>query len=263
MSESKHSFNKENPLVTIVVPSFNQGHYLHKALDSIFSQNFPVEVFVMDGGSTDDSIGVIAGWGDNIKSWRSYPDSGQAAAINEGIALGSAPYVCWLNSDDWYLPGSLELLVNALEGNPSVAAVYAASFDYIDAQDKFKTTWVEPFSVDRLALRCIVSQPATMIRRAVWHKLGGLDVTLLMAMDFDLWWRIYKLFGSLLFINKMVAVNRVHGDTKTNTNRKLHYREAMKVVKKYYGHVPIKWWLMQPYSIWLRTIMHLLRGRYH
>ena len=97
----------KKPLVTIAVPSCNQGLFLDEALASIFQQDVPVEVFVLDGGSTDNSVDVMRKWEQKLAGWRSHPDDGQAAAINEGIAQGSAPFVCWLNSDDWFLTGGL------------------------------------------------------------------------------------------------------------------------------------------------------------
>src|SRR5215204_968368 len=99
------------PTVTVAVPSFNQGRYLDQALESIFAQEIPVEVFVCDGGSTDESVDVIRRWEGRLAGWRSQPDAGQSAAINEGVAKGSAPFVCWLNSDDWLLPGGLARLL--------------------------------------------------------------------------------------------------------------------------------------------------------
>ena len=86
------------PLVTIAVPSFNQGKFLDDALASIFRQDVLAEVFVLDGGSSDNSIEVIRKWEHRLGGWRSHVDDGQAAAINEGIAQGHARYVCWLNS---------------------------------------------------------------------------------------------------------------------------------------------------------------------
>lgn len=241
------------PLVTIVVPSYNQGNYLHRALASIFEQKIPVEVYVIDGGSTDDSINIIHQWAPQLSGWRSHADKGQAAAINEGIARGTAPFVCWLNSDDELLPGSLAALIEAMHHNPSAPLAYGRAWNFYDATQTFKPVWVEPFDEHRLALRCIISQPATLMRRSAWEGVGGVNENLHMVMDYDLWWRLFKKFGPFTFIDKYLGLNREHVATKTNTQRKLHYQEAMRVVKKYYGRLPLKWWLLQPYAVWFRS----------
>jgi hypothetical protein len=119
------------PIVTIAVPSYNQGRFLDDALSSIFSQNVPVEVFVLDGGSSDNSVEVIRKWEHKLAGWRSYADGGQAAAINEGIAQGKAPYVCWLNSDDWFLAGGLVKLLVELQGHTNSPAVYGRAWNLV------------------------------------------------------------------------------------------------------------------------------------
>lgn len=242
------------PLVTIAVPSFNQGRFLNDALTSIFQQDVPAEVFVVDGGSTDNSLDVIRKWEHRLDGWRSHADDGQAAAINEGIAQGSAPYVCWLNSDDWFLPGGLTKLLDELEKYPDTPAVYGRSWNMVEKSGRRYPVWVEPFNEHRMALRCIISQPATLIRRSAWEAVGGLDLKLHMAMDYDLWWRLFKSAGPPQFIDEFIAVNREHEDTKTKTQRRRHYQEAMQVVRKHYGRVPLKWWLAQPYAVWFKSI---------
>jgi len=240
--------------VTIAVPSYNQGRFLDDALTSIFEQNVPVEVFVLDGGSSDNSVDIIRKWEHKLSGWRSHPDDGQAAAINEGVAQGAAPYVCWLNSDDWFLPGGLAKLLGELQQYPDSPAVYGRAWNVVQKSGKQYQVWVEAFDERRMALRCIISQPATLIRRFAWDAVGGVDAQLHMAMDYDLWWRLYKSFGALHFVDDFVAVNREHEETKTKTQRRLHYKEAMKVVRKHYGRVPLKWWLAQPYSVWFKSV---------
>lgn len=242
------------PLVTVAVPSFNQGRYLAAALDSILTQDLPMEIFVADGGSTDGSVDIIERYAPRLAGWRSHRDAGQSAAINEGIARGTAPYVCWLNSDDLFEPGGLHALLQALDADPALPAVYGRAWNLDDRTGRKWPVWVQPFDERRLALRCIISQPATLMRRSCWEAVGGIDESLHMSMDYDLWWRLYKSSGPLGFVDAFVAVNREHDATKTRNNRSRHYREAMAVVARHYGSVPLKWWLAQPYAVWFRSL---------
>ena len=108
--------------------------------------------------------------------------------------MGGAPFVCWLNSDDWFIPGGLIALTSALLSSAKLPAAYGRAWNIEQKTGRRTPVWVETFDESRLAIRCIVSQPATMIRREVWENLGGLDHKLHMAMDYDLWWRLYKQF---------------------------------------------------------------------
>jgi glycosyltransferase involved in cell wall biosynthesis len=244
------------PRVTVAVPCLNQGRFLAQALDSVFAQQVAVEVFVLDGGSTDGTLDVIRRYEARLQGWRSHADAGQAAAINEGIARGTAPYVCWLNSDDWWLPGALAQLLAALEAIPQAAAPFAfgriANYDE-EAGRTRRNLEVHPFHERLFAQFCTVAQPATLIRRAAWETVGGLDPSLHFAMDYDLWWRLYRRFGPPAFVDAQLAMNRRHRQSKTTSQRRAHYREAMAVVKRHYGRVPLKWYLAQPFAVWLRS----------
>jgi len=230
-----------DPNITIVVPSLNQGKFLDMALLSIFSnKNLNLEVFIEDGGSTDCTFDIIKKWEDRLSGWRSCKDGGQSSAINMGIKRGTAPYVTWLNSDDYYLYGGLNKLYENIKYT-DYPAIYGRTYDLIESTKSLLITKVEPFDPKRLAFRCIVSQPGVLIQRKVWEELDGLDESLEMSMDYDLWWRIYKNYGNLLYIDDVVATNRVHLNSKTKKNYVLHYVESIKVVKKYNIYVPLKW----------------------
>jgi glycosyltransferase involved in cell wall biosynthesis len=243
------------PKVTVAVPSFNQGAFLDQALKSIFDQLVEVEVFVADAGSADGTLDVIRKWEPRLAGWRSYPDHGQAAAINESIARGSAPYVCWINSDDWLLPGMLSRLLDPLDRDPEVAMSYGRAWHFEEGTHRTRPVYTRPFSERWMAQLNIIAQPATLIRRSSWDAVGGVDESLAMAMDYDLWWKLFKRFGAPAYVPEYIAVNREHRGTKTATNRRLHYREAMSVVRKHHGRVPLKWYLAQPYAVWWRSLV--------
>lgn len=244
------------PRVTVAVPSLDQGRYLDQALESLFGQGIPLEVFVADAGSGDATLEVIRRWEHRLSGWRSHPDAGQAAAVNEGIAQGTAPFVCWLNSDDWLLPGGMSRLLEALECRPEAPMAYGRVWNYDEAAARLRRNLeVRPFSEWLMARLCIVSQPGTLVRREAWEAVGGLDERLHMVMDYDLWWRLFRRFGAPAFVDEEVAVNRRHAATKTSRQRREHYREAIEVVRRHYGRVPLKWYLAQPYAVWYRSLV--------
>ncbi len=242
------------PQVTVAVPSFNQGQFLDETLSSIFQQEVPVEVFVLDGGSTDNSLDIIRKWESKLAGWRSYADQGQAEAINDGIAQGSAPFVCWLNSDDHFYPDGLKNLIKTLMDQPAKQFVYANCWSIIKSGRKLSPYLTMPFSPRLFANFCFIAQPATLIRRAAWEQSRGVNEDMQMAFDYDLWWRLYTEYGKPAFCKNFVAATRMHKDSKTTKHTELHYKESIETVNRNWGCVPIKWRLALPA---MKIIHHL------
>ena len=240
------------PMVTVVVPSFNQGQFLERALESIFRQDVPTEVFVMDGGSTDCSVDIINKWAPRLADWSSAADDGQAAAINQGMTLGKAPYVCWLNSDDFFYPGALRSLVHALESGAHFA--YGKCWT-VSASGKKRIPYLTcNFSPRLFANFCFICQPGTLMTRQAWEESGGLDSAMQMAFDYDLWWRLIKRHGAPVYCRSYLAATRDHGQTKTATRIEQHYSESIQVVRRHWGSVPIKWRVVLPIMRAYRSI---------
>jgi len=232
--------------ITVAIPSLNQAQFLDDALASVFAQDVPVEVFVMDGGSTDGSLDIIRRWEGRLAGWQSGPDKGQSAAVNAGIAMGSAPYVCWLNSDDFFYPNGLESLLRCLGEDPAHHWAYGRCWTVSRSGRKIMPYLTMPFFPRLFANFCFLAQPATLVTRAAWERAGGLAEDMQMAFDYDLWWRLYRLSGKPRFCNRFVAASRMHKDTKTARNTNLHYAESIAVVKREWGKVPVKWRLALP-----------------
>ncbi|MBW4483586.1 MAG: glycosyltransferase [Tildeniella torsiva UHER 1998/13D] len=227
----------QQPLVSIVTPSYNQGRFLRKTIESVISQNYSnLEYFIFDGGSTDDSIDILKSYGDRF-SWISAPDKGQTDAINKGMRLANGEILAYLNSDDVLLPGTIEKVVHFFNQNPDCDLVYGKAF-YIDESDQiighYKTA---DYSLNRLVEDCMVCQPAAFWRSRVKDKIGLFDEALNYAMDYDYWLRIATQCGNICFLPDSLACSRLYPETKTCSARAQIYSEIFNISRKHVGYV--------------------------
>ncbi len=125
-----------SPQVSVVIPSYNHAGYLREAVDSVLAQTLPdLELIVVDDGSTDDSLRVLAGVADPRMRVVPQGNQGAHAAINRGLGLASGEYLAVLNSDDQYTPDRLEKLVGVLERNPALG-IAGSHITVIDRQGR-------------------------------------------------------------------------------------------------------------------------------
>src|SRR5215216_1016658 len=112
-------------LISIVTPSYNQARYIENTIQSVLSQNYPqIEYLIVDGGSTDETLGIIKKYEGQVAWWTSEKDEGQTDAINKGFAHANGDILAWINSDDTYEPGAVTAAVKYLQGQPEIGMVY-------------------------------------------------------------------------------------------------------------------------------------------
>jgi glycosyltransferase involved in cell wall biosynthesis len=201
----------------------------------------------MDGGSTDGSVDVLRSYGDRI-DWTSGPDGGQADAINCGIERVGGDIVAFLNADDAYEPGAVATAVERFRDRPGAAMVWGTA-RVLDADDRHVlTTAMEPTDHLGLARANPIHQPAAFVSGHAWREVGGLDEQLELALDYDLWIRLSD-GVQIAAVPDVLARVRFHPAAKTESQRGRHFREAMRVVRRHYGHVPATW--TGVYARWL------------
>lgn len=218
------------PRVTVITPSYNQARFLESTIRSVIEQDYPsIEHIVIDGDSRDGSVDIIRRYESHLAYWISESDSGQADAINKGLARATGKYVAWLNSDDIYLPGAIHRAVAALARNPNAGLVYA-NWVGINA-DGDQTNWphCRQYSlVDLLSMR-IIPQPTVFMRRDVLQSVGGIDPTYHLLMDHHLWVRIARV-APILFVDEYWAGARHHAQAKNSTQRLGFTKEARRIL---------------------------------
>jgi glycosyltransferase involved in cell wall biosynthesis len=184
----------EGPLVSVIVPSYNQGRFLQDTLDSIFSQDYrPLEVVVVDGASQDETVSILerAAAEHPELRWVSEPDDGPEHAINKGLAMVTGEIAAIQSSDDIYLPGAISAAVEGFARHPEAGIIYgdARSIDAHGNHVSGPTRYL-PWTLERyLCGSTFLPQSSTFFRPELARRVGGVRKRYFI-FDVDLWLRM-------------------------------------------------------------------------
>ncbi len=217
-------------LISIITPSFNQARYLEQTIQSVLGQDYPrIEYIVVDGASTDGSVEIIKKYESKLAYWVSEKDSGQADAINKGLAKAKGEIVAWLNSDDYYLPGAVSAAVKTFDENPEIVLVYGNMLAVDEHGKAFNTLKYRQLTLQDLLCFQIIGQPAVFFRREALEKSGMLDSTFHFLLDHQLWIRIAQ-HGKILHVPQTWAAARYHAEAKNRAKAAEFGREAFRIL---------------------------------
>lgn len=227
--------------VSIVTPSYQQGQFIERTLQSVARQNgAEIEHVVFDGGSTDDTVEILKHFSPSVR-WTSKKDKGQTDAVNQGICATDGEVIGWLNSDDIYYPGAIARVVDYFQMHPEIDVVYGKA-DHIDLEDQaFEPYPTEPWNFKRLQETCFICQPALFFRRSVVEQHGLLDASLNYCMDYEYWLRLGKAGVRFGYLQEKLAGSRLYVDNKTLGARVKVHKEINDMFKKLFGRVPDRW----------------------
>ena len=246
--------------ISIVTPSFNQGQFIERTLQSVADQRralpeqVTLEHVVFDGGSTDNTVEILQNFKPEV-NFVSEKDQGQTDAINKGIRATSGTIIGWLNSDDIYYPGAVAKALAFFNNHPEVDVVYGQA-DHIDVHDKaFESYPSDSWNFERLQEQCFLCQPAVFFRRRVIEQYGLLDETLSYCMDYEYWLRLGKAGVQFAYTEEKWAGSRLYADNKTLGARVLVHKEINDMFKKKFGSVPYRWLLNYAHAVVERNVV--------
>jgi glycosyltransferase involved in cell wall biosynthesis len=214
------------PLVSVIVPTYNCAAYVRSAIDSVLAQSYaPIEVVVVDDGSTDDTLAVLSEFGDRIRVF-SQANAGPAAARNRAVAQARGEYLAFLDGDDLWLPGHLAGLVRHLIDQPDARVAFAdwlvwhanadGTYPPIDVApralrpDPAASGWL----YTRLLFDSVIHIIACVIHRSVYEAVNGFDESLRTGSDYDFWLKVSRRYP-VAKLDGAVAVYRQNPQSVT------------------------------------------------
>ena len=202
--------------VSVIIPNYNYSEYVCEAVDSALGQTYQnKEVIVVDDGSTDNSVELLAKYGDKIRLI-AQKNAGVCAARNNGVAASSGELIAFLDADDVWMPEKLEKQVAQFLADPNVVLSHVGMED-IDADDTVLATHLDGMS-GKVSSHMLLFEEAVIlgacsgavVRRKPFETLGGFDKRMSTAADWDFCFRISRL-GDVAFVREPLLKYRQHG----------------------------------------------------
>ncbi len=202
------------PLVSIVLPTLNGSRYIQQSIESCLRQSYAnLEVIVVDGGSTDGTLDIVAALDDErLRVVHQPGNSGRLpGALNLGFAQARGDFFTWTQDDDWYEPTAIEYLARCLTDNPTVGLAYA-SFAFVDEAGQFVRDATLGPPEELYWTNCVGH--CFLYRRTVAAQVGEYDVDYVMAEDVQYWVRVFKA-AKMAFLPGRYFNHRLHAGNLT------------------------------------------------
>lgn len=229
------------PLVSVVIPTYNYGHFVCEAIESALAQTYPhIEVIVVDDGSRDDTKKRLEQYGSKIRTV--YQDNrGLSAARNTGIKEAKGVYIAFLDSDDIWIPKKIEQQIQAFEGKTSLGIVSCSNLEINEKGDVLGEVLKQDFKnrkelIDNLILRNVISGGSNaVVRKDCFSKIGLFDETLNSSEDWDMWLRITYHYDVKIVEAPLVKVRVSPKSMSSAPNASRMLQNELKVLDKYFS----------------------------
>lgn len=235
------------PLVSVIIPAYNRVKYIQHTVDSVLGQTYsPIELIVVDDGSSDGTYELLQEYGDRLRllTHPARENKGQSAAINLGMKYASGKYLAILDSDDFWAPNKLEVLIPFLEANPDIGLVYSNGYG-VSATGEILYEFLprdhqETNDPNRVLLDCYTLLPNnSVIRKDVIDKVGVFEETFRAAQDHDMLIRLAE-NTKFAFVPDFLFYYRRHSDSISSKNALSRWRNGFEILKRAKARYPYR-----------------------
>jgi len=223
------------PLVSVIIPNYNGERFLRESINSVLRQTYtPIEVIVVDDGSTDNSKEIITSYKKRIKSYF-LPHRNANVARNFGFRKSSGEYVQFLDSDVVIFPEKIKVQVERFRSLPADYGVIYGGYSVVERESNRRVDVLKGYrgNIYKILLeKDVVGNPSHLISRTTFERVGGYDEEMESMQDWDLWLRISNV-SKFEFIPFLSAVYFIEG-SQTSSNLLKVINGRKKLLHKYY-----------------------------
>jgi hypothetical protein len=215
------------PKISVVTPSFNQATFLDNTIRSVLDQKYEnLEYVIIDGGSNDGSVEIIESYADQLYYWISEKDRGHGHALNKGFERTTGEVMCWLNSDDMYMPWTFRVVAEVFTAFPEVNWIVGYNAWWSDHGALTAASRIPKNIYDYLLGNYMwIQQESVFWRRSIWKRAGGrINEHFHLMVDGELWSRFF-LIDSLHILDCIVAGYREHSENRAGKHMEECHKE--------------------------------------
>jgi len=264
------SMRDGEPLVSVVIPSYNAGEYLGEAIDSVLRQTYSkIELIVLDDGSTDETRKLLSAYPESSFFWESHKNIGQAATMNKGWAMAKGEILSYLSADDVLLPEAVTSSVEALFRHESAIMTYCDYMLMDEKSEDIRRVYTPKFNYKKMVAEIEVQPgPGVFFRKIGFEKIGGWNPGLRQVPDLEYWLRL-GLLGDFFHIPDVLAKFRIHEASQTFAESSIEKtEECVRVIHDYFAlaDLPADIKLLEnsskSHAHFYAARLHLRAGRY-
>lgn len=209
--------------VSVIIPSYNCGHFLEDALESVLAQTVaPAQIIVIDDGSVDDTKARMRPYLDWVQ-YRYQPNQGVSAARNHALEVASQEFIAFLDADDVWHPQKLELQFGVFRSYPDLGLLGARPFAWpvpqfpsLEGRDRGRVT---PVSWSQLVVKNRLCTSSIIVRRAILDRAGRFDTEMQGPEDRDVWLRVTEIARTAILELPLCGLREVPGSVSKHAER--------------------------------------------
>lgn len=217
----------QNTLLSVIIPSFNAQAYLAETIKSVLDQNWmPLEILLIDDGSTDDTIRVAEKFCDHIKIFKG-PHQGLAATRNLGMSKAVGDFYIHLDSDDLLTPNSISILMQNLQAEHDMITGKFESFVSPELAEHQKQRYAPPHGPQRGHL-----PGTTLVRASTFKRFGDLDPSFGARADLEWWIRVRDQGANIGMLDDILLLRRIHGNNMSLRDQESQTMNTLKTIRE-------------------------------